>query len=129
MVGWIKMPLGRELGLGPGDIVLYGDPAPKKRGTAANFRPMSIAAKLSSILYCCEFVTLIWLCMLLLCCDVIVYTVSTLFFMVTLWNREYLGIFLPCGFFFCFLLLSFFPRLISAVADWMSAILPYMVWP
>jgi len=26
-VGWIKMPLGRELGLGPGDIVLDGDPA------------------------------------------------------------------------------------------------------
>jgi len=25
--------------------------------------------------------------------------------------------------------LSFFPRLISAVADWMSAILPHMVWP
>jgi len=34
--------------------------------------------------------------------------------------------FLPCGFFF---LLSFFPRLISAAADWMSAILPHMVWP
>ena len=28
-----------------------------------------------------------------------------------------------------FLLLSFFPRLISAVADWMSTILPHMVWP
>ena len=25
--------------------------------------------------------------------------------------------------------LSFFPRLISAVGDWMSAILPHMVWP
>ena len=36
------------------------------------------------------------------------------------------GIFLSCGF-FC--LLSFFPRLISAVADWMSTILPHMVWP
>jgi len=23
---------------------------------------------------------------------------------------------------------SFFPRLISAVADWMSTILPHMVW-
>jgi len=23
----------------------------------------------------------------------------------------------------------FFPRLISAVADWMPAILPHMVWP
>jgi len=28
-----------------------------------------------------------------------------------------------------FLLLSFFPRLISAVADWMSTILPHVVWP
>ena len=26
--GWIKMPLGTEVGLGPGDIVLDGDPAP-----------------------------------------------------------------------------------------------------
>jgi len=29
-----------------------------------------------------------------------------------------------------FVLLSFFfPRLISAVADWMPAVLPHMVWP
>jgi len=34
---------------------------------------------------------------------------------------------LPCGFFF--FLLFFFPRLISAVADWMSTILTQMVWP
>ena len=27
-VGWIKMSLGMEVGLGPGDIVLDGDPAP-----------------------------------------------------------------------------------------------------
>ena len=26
-------------------------------------------------------------------------------------------------------LLFYFPRLISAVADWMSAILPHVVWP
>jgi len=32
--GWIKIPLGREVGLGPGDFVLDGDPAsPKKGGT------------------------------------------------------------------------------------------------
>ena len=30
---------------------------------------------------------------------------------------------------FQFLLLSFFPRLFSAVADWMSTILPHMMWP
>ena len=28
-----------------------------------------------------------------------------------------------------FFLSSFFPRLISTVADWMSTILPYIVWP
>ena len=26
--GWIKMPLGTKVGLGPGDVVLDGDPAP-----------------------------------------------------------------------------------------------------
>jgi len=35
-------------------------------------------------------------------------------------------IFLPCGFFY---LLSFFRRPISAVADWMSAIILRMMWP
>jgi len=33
--GWIKTPLGTEVGLGPGDIVLDGDPDPPKSGTAA----------------------------------------------------------------------------------------------
>ena len=35
MAGWIKMPFGMEVGLGPGHIALDGDPAPRKRGTAA----------------------------------------------------------------------------------------------
>jgi len=36
--GWIKMKLGTEAGLGPGDIVLDGDPAPlPKRGTTSQF--------------------------------------------------------------------------------------------
>jgi len=34
MVGWIKMKLGIEVGLGPGDFVLDGDTAPPKMGTA-----------------------------------------------------------------------------------------------
>ena len=52
------------------------------------------------------------------------------FVMVALWNRADHYIFA-----LWFLLLSssfllyFFPRLISAVADWMSAILLHMVWP
>ena len=46
-VGRIKMKLGMQVGLGPGDIVLDGDPAPppKKGSGAPNFRPMFIVAK------------------------------------------------------------------------------------
>jgi len=50
--GWIKMPLGTEAGLGPGDIGLDGDPAShKKEGHRhpPNFRPIPIVAKR---LYC-----------------------------------------------------------------------------
>ena len=32
--GWIKMQLGTKIGFGPGDIVLHGNPAAPKRGTA-----------------------------------------------------------------------------------------------
>jgi len=45
--------------------------------------------------------------------------------MATLWNRAGHYIF-AMWFLLSFL---FFPRLISAVADWMSTILPHMVWP
>ena len=38
--GWINMPLGTEIGLGPGHIVLDREPAaPPKRGTAASTPP------------------------------------------------------------------------------------------
>jgi len=43
--GYIKMPLGIEVGLGQGHIVLDSDPAPPKRTQAASFRPMSTVAK------------------------------------------------------------------------------------
>jgi len=44
------MPLGTEVGLGPDDIALDGDPAPVEGGTAApTFRPMYIVAKRSPI--------------------------------------------------------------------------------
>ena len=41
------MPLGTEVGLDPGDIVLDAEPAlpTKNRGTTLNFRPMSIVVK------------------------------------------------------------------------------------
>ena len=48
---WIKMPLGMEVGLDPGDVclILVGDPPPpkKRRGqsTQPKFWPMSIVAK------------------------------------------------------------------------------------
>ena len=37
-------------------------------------------------------------------------------------------IFSSCGFFYLSFFFFFFPRLISAVGDWMSTILPHMVW-
>ena len=48
---WIKVPLGTKVGLGPGHVVSDGDPAPplQERGTALNYRPMSIVAKRSPI--------------------------------------------------------------------------------
>jgi len=51
--------------------------------------------------------------------------------LLTFYGRPIIGqaiIFLPCEFFFC-RLLSFFPCIISAVADWMSTILAHIVWP
>jgi len=44
-VGWIKMPLGTEVGLGPGPIVLWGPSSPKRGTATPNFRPMSVVAK------------------------------------------------------------------------------------
>jgi len=52
-----------------------------------------------------------------------------LLFMVALWNRAWRPLYFHPVVSSIFLLLSFFPRLISAVADWMSTILPHMVWP
>jgi len=51
---------------------------------------------------------------------------KTCFFMIALWNRETIYIFML---WFVLSSSSFFPRLILAAADWMSAILPHMVWP
>ena len=45
MAAGIKIPVGMEVGLGPGNFVLDGDPVlPQKKGTAPtpNFRPMFI---------------------------------------------------------------------------------------
>ena len=49
MAAWIKMSLGMEIGLDPGDFVLDGDPvapSPKKAGAdPQKFRPMFIVTK------------------------------------------------------------------------------------
>jgi len=48
MVGRIKVKLAMQVGLVPGHIVFDADPAgspPKKKGTAPNFRSMSVVAK------------------------------------------------------------------------------------
>jgi len=49
------MPLGIEVDLGPGHIVLDGVPAPHERGTAAppSFWPVSIVAMVAHRSYCC----------------------------------------------------------------------------
>jgi len=46
--GWMKLVLGIEIGLSPGDLVLDGEPVPlpdKGRSLPPNFRPMFIVAK------------------------------------------------------------------------------------
>jgi len=42
---WIRIPLGTEVRLGPGDIVLDGDPAPSRKGAqqSSTFRPTALA--------------------------------------------------------------------------------------
>ena len=49
--------------------------------------------------------------------------------MVALCNRADHYIFMLWLLLSSFFVSSFFPRLISAVGDWMSTILPHMVWP
>jgi len=52
--GWMKMPLGTEVDLGPGDIVLDGDRAPRVKGAQQpppSFRPMSIVATVAHLSY------------------------------------------------------------------------------
>ena len=47
-IGWIKMPLGRKIGLGPGHTVLDGDavrPFLPKGSQSHDFQPMSLVAK------------------------------------------------------------------------------------
>ena len=46
MAGWIKMPLGREVGLGPDDCVKWGPSSPPQKGGRAH--------QFSTHVYCAE---------------------------------------------------------------------------
>jgi len=53
MAGWMSTPLGTEVDLGTGHIVLDVVPAVRGRGTAApHFSPMSIVATVAHLSYC-----------------------------------------------------------------------------
>jgi len=56
------------------------------------------------------------------------YAFFYLLLMAALCNRGAI-IFLPCDFYLSSIFFLFFPRLISAAADWMSTILLHMAWP
>jgi len=51
---WMKTPLGTEVELGPGHVVLDENPAPPAKGAQqpASFRPMSIVATVAHLSYC-----------------------------------------------------------------------------
>jgi len=64
------MPLGMEVGLGPDDTVLDGDPAPpmkRAQQPPPNFWPTSIVAKWSPISATVELVIIENFAMLLIC--------------------------------------------------------------
>ena len=52
--GWMKTPLGTEVDIGAGHIVLDGFPALRDTGTSPppSFRPMSIVATVAHLSYC-----------------------------------------------------------------------------
>jgi len=52
MAGWMKTPLGTEVDLGPGHILLDGVPAPTKGAQQpTSFWPMSIVAMVAYLCY------------------------------------------------------------------------------
>jgi len=110
--GWTKMPLGVEVDLGPGHIVLDGDPARPRKGHSSPPHVCCGHGRPSQLL--------------LSSCFSFFGTISSL------WSPYVIGqtiIFLPCSFFPSIFYLFFIPRVISAAADWMSTILLHMAWP
>jgi len=67
MAGWMKMPLGTEVDIGRGHIVLDGDPASPVKGAQQSlppcFLPMAILATVTHISYCWALVVItMYLC-------------------------------------------------------------------
>jgi len=54
MAGWIKIPLDREVDVGPGDIVLHGDPIPSKEAQPPIFGPCLLWSGWMKILFATE---------------------------------------------------------------------------
>jgi len=52
MAGWMKAPIGTEVDLGSGHIVLDGSPLPRKGHSTPSFRLMSIVATVAHLSYC-----------------------------------------------------------------------------
>jgi len=130
--GWMKIPLATEIDLSPGHIVLDGDPVPPdERGAAAPFPPLFGLCLLWSRLPSSATAELLLhssrQTVRILYSDILD-PYNDVVYMATLCNRAGHFIFV-LWFFFLLLSSSFYPRLILAVADWMSTILPHMAWP
>ena len=52
MSGWIEMPLGTKVGLGPGHIVLDGDPAPQKGHSSPFSAHVNCGQTVAHLRYC-----------------------------------------------------------------------------
>ena len=52
MAGRMKTPLGTEIDLSPGHIVLDGVPSPAKQHSSPLFSPMSVVATVAHLRYC-----------------------------------------------------------------------------
>ena len=142
---WVKMPLGTEVGLGHSDVVLDGDPAPTTEHITATFRPMSIwpngwmdqdatwyRGRSRSRPHCVR-----WGHSSLPERGTAAPSFRPMFIVAKqspiLWPPYVIGgplYFCPViSIFLSFFFLLFFPRLISAATDRMSAILLHMAWP
>jgi len=59
MAGWMKMPLGTEVDLGPGHNALDGVQLLRKGHSSPPFRPMSAVATVAHLSYCWALVDFI----------------------------------------------------------------------